>query len=102
MDMLLVGVITKLYVSPQMVVQLGIYKGSMKDFILVVYTSVFVNNTGKGWAVGYSGEIFVTEDNGNSWAHILTGSGPTQDQINSVFFINENIGWAAGRKILIE
>ena len=35
--------------------------------------SVYVNNTGKGWAVGLAGIIFITEDDGNSWHKFLAG-----------------------------
>ena len=61
--------------------------------------SVFVNGNGKGLAVGYSGIIYTTEDNGSSWYQILSGKNSLYyagDWITSVFMFNENIGWAAG------
>jgi len=74
------------------------YRGLEEDCLL----SVCGNNSGKGWAVGLSGVIFITEDDGNSWAQILSGSNEVSlwsgDFIHSVFMINENIGWAAGRR----
>ena len=57
----------------------GIYCGGL--------SSVYVNNTGRGCAVGNNGQIFITEDDGNSWVHILSGSGYPTDNIHSVFFI---------------
>jgi photosystem II stability/assembly factor-like uncharacterized protein len=65
-----------------------------------IYSGGLFSVTGKGWAIGSSGQIFITEDDGNSWVHILSGSGYAYDDINSVFFINENIGWATGRRHL--
>ena len=40
-----------------------------------VLLSVYVNSIGKGWAVGYAGVTFITEDDGNSWAQTLSGKG---------------------------
>ena len=54
--------------------------------------SVCGNRNGKGWAVGRSGLIFITEDEGSSWMI----QGPSLCDFHSVFFINKNIGWAAG------
>lgn len=54
--------------------------------------SVYGDSNGKGWAVGRSGLIFITEDGGNSWKI----QGPNLCDLHSLFFINENIGWAAG------
>ncbi len=61
--------------------------------------SVFVNSSGKGRAVGYSGVIYTTEDNGSSWSQILSGKNSLYyagDWITSVFMVNDTIGWAAG------
>jgi photosystem II stability/assembly factor-like uncharacterized protein len=60
--------------------------------------SVFVNSNGIGWAVGYRGVIYKTNDNGSSWTQILSGTqvGYTGDWITSVFIINDSVGWAAG------
>jgi photosystem II stability/assembly factor-like uncharacterized protein len=61
--------------------------------------SVFVNGNGTGLAVGYSGIIYTTENNGSSWSQILSGKNSLYyagDWITSVFMVNENIGWAAG------
>lgn len=63
--------------------------------------SVFVSNVEKGWAVGLSGSIFITEDNGDSWAQILSGncSSWSGDNIKSIFCVNENTGWAVGERL---
>lgn len=60
--------------------------------------SVFVNSLGKGWAVGFYGVIYMTEDNSYSWSQILSGKSSdwTGDWISSVFMINESVGWAGG------
>ena len=61
--------------------------------------SIYVTDTGKGWAVGFNGAIFISEYNGNSWTQILSGnrySCWTGDDLYSVFSMNENIIWAAG------
>ena len=73
------------------------YYGWESDGLL----SVYVNSIGKGWAVGIAGSIFITENDGNSWVQILSGSRSTiwsGDDIYSVFFINENVGWALGQR----
>ena len=61
-------------------------------------TSIFLNNSGHGWVVGFKGVIFISEDDGNSWAQILSGNkyGCVGDNLYSVFCTNENIGWATG------
>lgn len=62
--------------------------------------SVFVNDSGIGWAVGYFGVIYSTENMGFSWSQILSGtqSSWTGDRITSVFMINDSTGWAAGSR----
>jgi photosystem II stability/assembly factor-like uncharacterized protein len=63
--------------------------------------SVYGNSQGQGLAVGFNGTIFITEDDGNSWAQILSGnkySCWSGDDLYSVFCINENIGWAVGSR----
>jgi photosystem II stability/assembly factor-like uncharacterized protein len=60
--------------------------------------SVFVNSNGIGWAVGYRGVMYKTNNDGSSWNQILSGTqaGYTGDWISSVFMINDSVGWAAG------
>jgi photosystem II stability/assembly factor-like uncharacterized protein len=60
--------------------------------------SVFVNSNGIGWAFGYRGVIYKTNDDGSSWNQVLSGTqvGYTGDWISSVFMINDSVGWAAG------
>jgi photosystem II stability/assembly factor-like uncharacterized protein len=64
--------------------------------------SVFVNNNGKGWAFGYYGVIYITEDYGVSWSQILSGInlqyGYTGDNIKTICMINDNIGYAGGSR----
>jgi photosystem II stability/assembly factor-like uncharacterized protein len=62
-------------------------------------SSIYVTKTGKGWAVGFNGAIFISENYGESWVQILSGnrySCWTGDDLYSVFSMNENIVWAAG------
>ena len=61
--------------------------------------SVFGKSNGQALAVGFTGTIFITENDGNSWQQILSGnrsSACSGDDLYSVFCINENIGWAVG------
>jgi len=60
--------------------------------------SVYGTKAGKGWAIGSNGTIFITDNNGQSWAQQLSGgvlpSG--KDNIKSIYFIDDQIGWIAG------
>ncbi len=61
--------------------------------------SVRVNEAGEGFAVGYSGVIYRTNDGGSSWSQLLSGNNNlyySGDCLTSVFMVNENIGWAGG------
>ena len=61
--------------------------------------SVFMTNSGYGWAVGFKGTIFILQAEDNSWLQILSGnrsSACSGDDLYSVFCMNENIGWAVG------
>lgn len=63
--------------------------------------SVFVSDAGKGWAVGFAGVIYITENDGNSWSQILSGIQSyfySGDDIYSVFCLNENLSWAVGHR----
>lgn len=63
--------------------------------------SVYVSDNGKGWAVGFAGIMYISEDGGNSWSQILSGIKSyfySGDDIYSVFCINENISWAVGHR----
>ena len=71
--------------------------GSEEDGLL----SVCGNSSGKAWAVGFTGTMFFTEDSGNSWTQLLSGNKSSLwsgDDIHSVFFIDKNNGWAAGKR----
>ena len=63
--------------------------------------SVYVNERGKGWAVGFAGIIYLTENNGDSWSQILSGVQSyfySGDDIYSVYCLNENTSWAVGHR----
>ncbi len=61
-------------------------------------TSVFMINSGEGWAVGDSGEFFHYTSNTNQWGLVQTATG--SPKLNSVFISNPgnnpNAGWAVG------
>ena len=63
--------------------------------------SIYVSDSGKGWAVGFAGIIYITEDDGYSWFQILSGIQSyfySGDDIYSVFCLNENMSWAVGHR----
>ena len=55
--------------------------------------SVFVTQIGTGLAVGARGLIYLKTESG--WSRLLSG---TNDKIHSIYFVNENIGWAGGTR----
>lgn len=50
-------------------------------------------NASIGYIAGYNGKIFKTTDGGENW---IQEPEITDNQLNSVFFISENLGWAVG------
>jgi photosystem II stability/assembly factor-like uncharacterized protein len=61
--------------------------------------SVSGNSQGQALAVGFTGTIFITENDGNSWQQILSGNRlacSSGDDLYSVFCISEEVGWAVG------
>jgi len=63
--------------------------------------SVFMINSGEGWAVGTGGNIFhYTTSGGNQWSSGFTTTPATTQTLNSVFISNPgdnpNAGWAVG------
>jgi photosystem II stability/assembly factor-like uncharacterized protein len=59
------------------------------------YVSVFVTQNGKSWAVGLHGLIGTKQENDSDWSLLLSGN---TDKISSIYFINENIGWATASR----
>jgi len=57
--------------------------------------SVFVSQNGTGLAVGRWGLICLKEDSSSDWLRLLSGG---MDEVYSIHFIDENIGWAAGTR----
>jgi photosystem II stability/assembly factor-like uncharacterized protein len=66
------------------------------DFHLTSLNSVYFVNDMTGYAAGKNNLIIKTTTGGNTW-QILPVSGP-QYKLNSICFITENIGFAAGGK----
>lgn len=60
--------------------------------------SVLVTNGGKGWAVGGNGKMYTTNDDGNSWSKQLSGCNVNSEDIYSLFFVNDQVGWAFGTR----
>jgi photosystem II stability/assembly factor-like uncharacterized protein len=58
----------------------------------------FINNT-TGWAVGRNGNIYKTTNAGASW--VLQPSG-TNSELYSVWFVDANLGFAAGNNVLLK
>jgi photosystem II stability/assembly factor-like uncharacterized protein len=61
--------------------------------------SICLTNEGRGWAVGFNGTIFISENYGKTWMQILSGNRFacwTGDDLYSVYSIDENVVWAAG------
>jgi photosystem II stability/assembly factor-like uncharacterized protein len=56
-------------------------------------TSIFFTSTTTGWVVGDNGIILSTTDGGNIWIEQSSG---TTLKLHSVYFIDQNIGWAVG------
>ncbi len=54
---------------------------------------VFFVNPRVGWAVGDRGAIWHTDDAGRSWR---LQKSPVRCRLNSVFFLDDKHGWAAG------
>jgi photosystem II stability/assembly factor-like uncharacterized protein len=50
-------------------------------------------NEETGWAVGFNGKVIYTTNGGNPWEQQTSG---TTVQLNSVYFIDQAHGWAAG------
>ncbi|MFC2129960.1 YCF48-related protein [Bacteroidota bacterium] len=58
--------------------------------------SVFFLVQDTGWCVGKCGTIIKTTDGGYNWIHQKI---PSQVNLNSIFFLNNHIGWAYGQGI---
>ncbi len=56
---------------------------------------MFVTQDGTGWVVGLHGLIGMKEENDSDWSLLLSGD---RDEISSIYFINENIGWASVKR----
>lgn len=57
--------------------------------------SVFVTQNGTGLAVGAFGYICLKEDSSSDWSQLFSGR---MDDVYSIHFIDENIGWATGNR----
>ena len=57
--------------------------------------SIFLTQHGNGLAVGVYGIICLKKESTSDWSQILSGM---MDDIHSIYFIDENIGWAVGSR----
>jgi len=62
--------------------------------INVDVTKFLFTNPSTGYIIGYNGAIFSTTDSGNTWEPLSSG---TTLHLNSVFFLDDNIGFISGR-----
>ena len=62
--------------------------------------SVSMNSFGQGWAVGFFGVVYKTDNDGFSWSQVLSGNVDIYagDRIEIVFMINDSVGWAGGTR----
>jgi len=60
----------------------------------VQLNDVFIQSNGRhGCAVGDGGEVLLTFDAGENWAHWTSG---TAFNLNAVWFVSDSVGWAVG------
>lgn len=59
----------------------------------MLWSSVFLTETGKAWAVGKSGRIVFSNDWGHTWEPQPSG---VTDLLSEVHFINDSVGWIVG------
>ena len=57
--------------------------------------SVFVTQNGTGLAVGKRGLIYLKAESYSNWSQLLSGP---YDNIQSIYFVDRNIGWAGGTR----
>ena len=60
--------------------------------------SIYFPSSSKGWIAGDNGTILHTSDGGKNWEKQTSG---TSYNLNSICFIDENNGWAAGDSIIL-
>jgi len=59
----------------------------------MLWSSVFLTETGKAWAVGKSGKIVYSDDWGHTWESQTSG---VTELLSEVYFINDSVGWVVG------
>ena len=57
------------------------------------WSSVFLTETGKAWAVGKYGKIVHSSDWGHTWQAQVSN---LTDNLSEVYFINDSVGWIVG------
>lgn len=79
------------------------YTYSPMDFSGDFFTSSSTLNSSLGYACGYDGGIYKTEDAGNSWSTLLKPNKTVKKRIhfNGICFKDLNTGWAVGNKGLV-
>jgi photosystem II stability/assembly factor-like uncharacterized protein len=85
-----------LYLLPLLLFQANAFTQGTWEKIAVptnhLLNSVFFSDSLNGWAAGDTGTIIHTVDGGKNWT--LQDS-HTKNEITAIFFLNEDIGWAA-------
>lgn len=57
----------------------------------------FLLDTNRGWACGYYGMVYYTEDAGRNW--YLRNCGVFDNDLDDIWFINESEAWVVGRGV---
>ncbi|MFC1951290.1 YCF48-related protein [Chloroflexota bacterium] len=66
----------------------------LSSFTATDLNRIFFTDEDTGWVVGLNGEIWHTEDGGQTWER--QGSGITSVELEGVYFLDENNGWVVG------
>ncbi len=62
----------------------------------IEFSDIFFISKGVGWAKGLRGELFRTLDGGKNWRPLSFSIPGEGWDINSIYFLNRNDGWAVG------
>jgi photosystem II stability/assembly factor-like uncharacterized protein len=60
----------------------------------VLTTKLYFINPSTGYIIGFNGKIFITTDSGRTWQAL---NSETTLHLNSIFFLDRNIGFISGR-----
>jgi photosystem II stability/assembly factor-like uncharacterized protein len=75
------------------------YEGFGNGGAIFTLNDLFFIDNNIGWAVGRNGNIYKTTNTGVSWVSQPSG---TNSELYSVWFVNANLGFAAGSNVLLK